>query len=138
MRYRVGSCLLISLLCVQVGWSAETPEEDATKSAQAWLALVDQGKYLESWDSAAKLFRNAMTREKWKEALSGARRPLGKLVSRGVKSAEYKTTLPGAPDGKYVVIQFSSSFENKKEAVETVTPMQERDGTWKVAGYFIK
>ncbi|HEX3698552.1 MAG TPA: DUF4019 domain-containing protein [Polyangia bacterium] len=34
------------------------------------------------------------------------------------------TTLPGAPDGKYVVIQFATSFERKKEAVETITPMQ--------------
>jgi hypothetical protein len=138
MMPRTGSCLLFVLLSAQLGWSADKPEEAATKSAQAWLALVDQGKYLESWDSAAKLFQNAMPREKWKEALSGVRPPLGKLVSRSVKSADYKTALPGVPDGKYVVIQFSSSFENKKEAVETVTPMQGADGTWKVAGYFIK
>jgi hypothetical protein len=138
MKPRIGSCLVILLLAVQTGLSAETNEVTATKSAQAWLALVDQGRYPESWDSAAKLFQGALTREKWKEALGGARMPLGKLISRSVKSAESRTTLPGAPDGKYVVIQFNASFENKKEAVETVTPMQESDGTWKVAGYFIK
>lgn len=27
---------------------------------------------------------------------------------------------------------------NKKEAGETVVPMKEKDGNWKVAGYFIK
>jgi hypothetical protein len=45
--------------------------------------------------------------------------------------------LPGAPDGEYVVIQFESSFEKKKSAVETVTPMLEKDGKWRVSGYYI-
>jgi hypothetical protein len=46
--------------------------------------------------------------------------------------------LPGAPDGEYVVIQFETSFENKKSAIETVTPMIEINGGWRVSGYFIK
>lgn len=48
------------------------------------------------------------------------------------------TSLPGAPDGKYVVIQYDTSFENKKAAVETVTPMLDKDGKWRVSGYYIK
>jgi hypothetical protein len=47
-------------------------------------------------------------------------------------------TLPGAPDGKYVVIQFESSFSNKKAAIETVTLMMDSDVKWRVSGYFIK
>jgi hypothetical protein len=47
-------------------------------------------------------------------------------------------SLPGAPDGEYVVIQFATSFENKKSAIETVTPMLDSDGEWRVSGYFIK
>jgi len=37
-----------------------------------------------------------------------------------------------------VIIQYETSFENKKAAVETVTPMLEADGSWKVTGYFVK
>ncbi len=48
------------------------------------------------------------------------------------------TSLPGAPDGQYVVIQYESSFEHKKSAIETVTPSQGADGHWRVSGYFIK
>jgi hypothetical protein len=66
------------------------------------------------------------------------REPLGKTVSRTVKSMQYTTTLPGAPDGEYVVIQFDSSFTNKKTAVETITPMLDKDGMWRVSGYYIK
>jgi hypothetical protein len=70
--------------------------------------------------------------------MQGARQPLGKLVSREFKSTHYTTSAPGAPDGQYVIIQYNTSFENKKSAVETVTPMLEQDGKWRVSGYYIK
>ena len=69
---------------------------------------------------------------------SGGTGPLGKLISRKFKSATYATSLPGAPDGHYVVIQFNTSFENKKSGIETVTPMMDKDGMWRVSGYYIK
>ena len=53
-------------------------------------------------------------------------------------SKTFMTELPGAPDGRYVVIQFDTAFENKASSVETVTPMADPDGAWRVAGYFIK
>ena len=40
--------------------------------------------------------------------------------------------------GEYVVIQFNTVFDNKQSAVETVTSVLDKDGKWKVAGYFIK
>lgn len=61
-----------------------------------------------------------------------------KVISRVVSTKEFMTSLPGAPDGEYVVIQFKTSFENKKEAVETVTPKKDKDGKWRVSGYYIK
>jgi predicted SnoaL-like aldol condensation-catalyzing enzyme len=118
--------------------AADKPEDAAVKSAQAWVSLVDQGKYAESWDAAAKLFQDAVPRDQWLQAIGAARTPLGKVLSRRLKSAEHKTSLPGAPDGKYVMVQFDTSFENKKAAVETVTPMQEANGTWRVSGYFVQ
>lgn len=36
------------------------------------------------------------------------------------------------------VLQFDTAFKNKKEAVETVTPMLDQDGKWRVTGYFVK
>jgi len=53
-------------------------------------------------------------------------------------SAKYKTTMPGGPDGEYVVIQFETKFENKEKAIETITPMKGEDGKWHVSGYFVK
>jgi Protein of unknown function (DUF4019) len=70
--------------------------------------------------------------------LSGTRKPLGKLLSRKLGKAQNAKSLPGAPDGNYVVMQYDTNFSNKKNAVETVTFMQEKDGKWRAAGYYIK
>ena len=70
--------------------------------------------------------------------MEAVRKPLGQTVSRSLKSKQYQTVLPGAPDGEYVVIQFNTSFEHKRSAVETVTPMKDKDGKWRVSGYYIK
>ena len=113
-------------------------EKTAVAAAEQWLSLVDEGKYDQSWKEAAKYFKNAVSQDKWYQSLQAVRNPLGKLISRKVKTQVYKTTLPGAPDGEYVVIQFETSFKNKKAAVETVTPMMDKDGVWRVSGYYIK
>lgn len=121
------------------GMAAEPEKEKAAVvAAQKWVALVDGGKYAESWKAAAAYFKNAVKQEQWEQAAQAVRQPLGKLVSRKVKTSTYKTALPGAPDGEYVVITFETAFENKKTAIETVTPMMDKDGTWRVSGYFIK
>jgi hypothetical protein len=113
-------------------------EKAATSAAQAWLALIDGGNYAKSWQEASALFQGAVTQKAWEDAMESVRKPLGKLVSREVKTAQSFTALPGVPDGQYVVMQFETSFANKKSAIETVTFMLGKDGQWKSTGYFIK
>jgi hypothetical protein len=110
----------------------------ADAAAQKWLALIDAGNYSETWKEASAIFRGAVTEPGWENSMNTFRQPLGDLVSRKLKSAQHMTELPGAPDGQYVVMQFETSFANKKSAIETVTFMLEKDGQWKSAGYFIK
>ena len=116
----------------------QNQEEMAVAAARGWLELLDNGKFSESWDEAAGYFRNAVPKEQWDQSINAARTPLGTLVSRELKSTKYTESLPGAPDGQYVIIQFSTSFENKKSAIETITPMMDSDGKWRVSGYFIR
>ena len=110
----------------------------ALEAANKWIALIDELKYGESWETAAVYFKNAIGKEVWEQKLAAVRKPLGKLVSRRLKSKTYTTSLPGAPDGEYVVLQFITSFENKDSGIETVTPMLDSDGIWRVSGYYIK
>ena len=113
-------------------------ENAALKSAKAWLALVDSEKYEESWEEAAEFFKGVVPKKQWQQSMQSVRKPIGKNISRKLQSKLYLTSLPGAPDGEYVVIKFDSSFENKKNALETVTPMLEKDGKWRISGYFMK
>jgi len=110
----------------------------AIEEAKSWLQLVDEGEYAQSWTQAARYFRNNVGEEQWEKAVGPVRKPLGKVLSREVKNSTYTTQVPGAPDGKYVIIQFETSFENKRSAVETITPVLEPDGKWHVSGYYIK
>ncbi len=127
---------------ILVGVSASADDSAAIAQAQvaakSWLALTDSAKYGQSWDAAASLFKGAVTKADWEKAIRAVRAPLGAVKARKVKSATFTRTLPGAPDGEYVVIQFESQFENKAAAIETVTPMHDKDGAWRVSGYFIK
>ena len=113
-------------------------QDAALEAASAWLALIDDGEYAESWKQAASPFRSRMSRDRWVDAVRAAREPLGKLRSRSFLGAVCETGLPGAPDGTYVVIRYRAAFERKASAVETVAPMLEQDGIWRVSGYFIR
>jgi hypothetical protein len=140
-RVAAISCAFLVLLAMGpafAGGGAPEETQAAVKAAESWLALVDAGEYGRSWEEAAALFREAVTKEQWEASLKALRPALGEVVSRKVESAHYTTSLRGAPDGEYVVIQFATSFTHKKSAVETVTPMKDPDGTWRVSGYYIR
>lgn len=139
---RIMFVVLLIGLSIAFGFSQSRAESGAEKAAvsaaQSWLALADAGKYGTSWKEASSYFRGSVTERSWEGAMEGFRKPLGKLVSRKITKAEESSSLPGAPDGRYVVMLFETSFENKKSAVETVTFMLDKDGKWRAAGYFIR
>lgn len=134
-------CSRIFLMCILLmpfaGVHASDAEEKAEAAALAWLELVDSEQWAESWSQASTLFRSQVGQQQWAQAVRSARGPFGELKSRKLKSAEHMTSLPGAPDGDYVVIQFETVFENKASAVETVTPMLDGE-VWRVSGYFVR
>ena len=132
----IGLCLLL-VAGIAAAQNSQN-EKAAVASAEKWLTVVDKGKYADSWQEAAVFFKNAVTKEQWEQSMQSFRKPLGRLVSRKVQSAVFRTSLPGTPDGKYMVITFETVFENKTSAIETVTPMFDKDGKWRVSGYFIK
>ncbi len=143
---RVVAGAVVAVACV-LAWSPawaqnEEAEKKAEEAARTWLALVDAGRYLDSWDALSPYFRGLVTREKWDAQLVNLRTPFGIVKSRKLAWKKYTTELEYAPKGEYVVIMFKTVFERmpkgQKEQVETIVPMLQRDGTWRVAGYTIK
>jgi hypothetical protein len=133
-------CVLLATLLIGRAIAGDTAaaEKAAVEAAEAGLKLIDDGKYADSWKESAGFFKKAITQEKWIASLKAVRDPLGKKLSREVLGKKHVTQLPGAPPGEYVIIQFKTSFENKKSAIETYTPMLDKDGKWRMSGYYIK
>lgn len=109
----------------------------ADEVAGKWLALIDGRQYRTAWEQAASLFRAQIGIADWEAAVIAARRPLGNMLRRQLVSATFATTLPGAPQGEYVVLLFQTDFEHLQGATETVTPMLDGD-RWRVSGYYVR
>lgn len=139
----IGCAILIlssSYLTIaeEIAQVAESKDQASVALAQTWLAMVDKGQYGQSWETASTYFKSMMTKELWVSQVAAVRNPLGVLVSRSLKGSQYLTTMPGVPDGEYYVLSFDTVFKNKVSAIETVTVMKDKDGQWRLAGYFIR
>jgi hypothetical protein len=132
------AALLFALVASFPAVAADANVSAATLASQAWLAEIDQARYGESWDDAAKAFRDVVPKSAWVTQAKAVREPLGAVVHRELKTATFTHTLPGAPDGDYVVIQYDTQFAQKAHAVETVTPQKAANGAWHVSGYYIR
>ena len=135
-----ATAVLLSLASLAHAQSAQEQQAiDAAKAAaEKWLALADAGQYQQSWEQAATPLRNAVSLAQWEQSGRATRMPVGAVQERTLASAKYATTLPGAPQGQYVVLQYATRFAERANAVETVVPMLDADGTWRVSGYFLK
>lgn len=135
----ISKGLLLLLLLSFPIWSLaqQSEEQAAAASADHFLRLIDSGQYQESWRQTAAIFKSQVAQQQWTEQLQSLRPLLGGAERRTIRSAQRATSLPGAPDGDYVVLQFDTFFEKKKDAIETVT-LSHNGEKWLVAGYFIR
>ncbi|MFC5460791.1 DUF4019 domain-containing protein [Massilia niabensis] len=122
--------------------AAASPKADANAdtaaavdAANRWLALMDAGQAVEAWDQAAPILQSAVTRTAWMDVGKSVRAPLGAVKSRRLASSVFTRTLPGAPEGEYVVVRYTTDFTSRAGITETVVPMRQPDGSWKVTTY---
>ena len=126
--------LILSLCLSSFVWADDS---SGLTAAKEWLKIVDAGNYIESWQKSDSFFQSQLSQSKWDTALNSVRAPLGKINSREKLVAKEFATLPGVPEGEYLVIQFQTDFQNKKSATETLT-LSKSSGQWLPVGYFIK
>ncbi|MBB3912103.1 helix-turn-helix domain-containing protein [Sphingomonas desiccabilis] len=113
--------------------AAPASESAITRAAADWLALVDAGKWQESWAETGQSFRSLNTVAAWQAASEQARVPLGRMLSRQLLSEQ---DVPAPPKG-YRMVRFRTDFENRRGATETVSLDREGD-SWKVVGVYIE
>lgn len=135
----LGSVLMVAVMGGAAGRAYAQEATDAAQPAAAdWLALVDQGRYDESYDQASQSFKVAVGRAEWAAKAAAARARAGKLLARKVSRATETRNPPNAARGDYVFIVYNSSFANLKSAIETVVTVHDRDGKWRVVNYMIR
>ena len=106
-------------------------------SARAWVALIDQSRWEESWEKSGTIFREAVTSAEWARQARPVREPLGAVIKRTLVANEAHKELPNAPKGEYRILQFASDYANRPGSVDTVILAQEGEH-WFVVGYFIR
>ena len=117
---------------------SDADKQGAVAAAESWLALLDEKDFEGSWETAAGLFRGAISAKLWEESLEKAYGGVGRPQSRVLDTADHKTELPGAPDGEYFILAYKTVFENKENGIETVVLMMDTDERWHVSGYFVR
>ena len=140
MRKLILPLILIASLFAGIAAAAKPNTKAppaAEKAVMSWLDTIDAGAYEKSWHLAAPFFQTAVDSETWATQLEGVRAPLGAVRSRAIASVTVATSLPGAPDGEYVVFQMNTQFRGKAEAIETVTVVKTAKG-WRGVGYYIR
>ena len=112
-------------------------EQAAERQALGFLGYLDHGRFADSYAYTGMLIRTQLDRDAFTKQIEKTRAGVGALLSRELIDASYTTTVPGAPEGQYVVLDYGASFANRQQAVETVT-LAFAKGYWRVSGYYIK
>jgi hypothetical protein len=128
------NAVFLTLLLASVSAAQDSTLKPATDAAAQWLALIDAGQYS---PQASPLFQQKVPFAKWQADLSRIRTRLGRLGSRQLKSADVKSETAGTAAGKYVVIQYRTQFAVAGPVIETVKPVLDASGHWKLADYSI-
>ena len=113
-------------------------ERWATVAARQWLVSVDGCQHAANWDAMAGQLTKTISTEAFIKSVMAIREQLGGVASRELDSAACVRNPQGDPDGKYVVVQFKTSFEKKQLTVEKVTASFDEDGKWTLFAYDIE
>jgi|GEM_PF-1368188 hypothetical protein len=116
---------------------SEADRNAAVAAVEAWLKLLDEGKYEESYKEAGAYFRNSVSEGEWLRAIATFRGPHGKATSRKKISTTTTPPLEGLPEGDYFVVEYETNFEKKQNCTENVTALKDPEGKWRVIGYHL-
>ena len=116
----------------------ESPHHPSTADAEAWLALADAHDGATTWQTAGVQFQNSISASEWAEKLTSARRSLGPLSGRRLAVAQSLDGLPGAPPGRYALLQYHAVYDGRQAVTEQLTLEETAENKWQVVGYFIR
>ena len=130
--------LICIIFCAVSLYADDDDLRTSAKVSEKWLALVDKGKYGDSWDAASIILKVQFPRKEWIKYLTKTREPLGNVISREVIDQRTANNPPGVPPGKYIVLIYQTQFSRKKAVYELVTLRFSDRGKWQILTYQFK
>jgi DNA-binding CsgD family transcriptional regulator len=112
--------------------AAPSEAEAAARAAEAFLVMIDESRWADSYAATGAEFRRLNTLKAWTGVSVRVRPPLGKLVTRNIVSNEF---VPAPPMG-YQLVKFASTYADDTNQIESVSLAWE-DGAWRVVGIVI-
>ncbi|MGM0834031.1 MAG: DUF4019 domain-containing protein [Pseudomonadota bacterium] len=127
---------LVAILLSLVPY-AQVSAQTAEAAALAWLESIDNDEIEQAWETSSPLLKTPLSPNMLRRIIELARHEFGPVESRRKVQVSHYQSMPGAPDGDYMVFIFHTRFENKARGIETVTPHLE-NGEWRVSGYYVQ
>lgn len=102
-----------------------------------WIALIDAGRYFQSWQYAGDYFKQNIEAAAWNQVLQATRGELGGVASRELVAFGRKSSIEGMPDGDYLLLKFRTLFAEEEQRHELLFLVEHRESL-KVVGYYIQ
>jgi len=136
---------LAAFACTTLAQTMMPAQREALNAAERWLVPVDGQRYADAWAMAAESFKAKVPRDDFRDGIGKIRKDYGKVEKRTGERMAFRGDKP-APDqpdaqakpGTEVSILFDTVFQGNRKAQEEITMVLEKDGVWRVAGYYIK
>ena len=110
-----------------------------TVIGDAWMKLLDAGKYGDAWEQFDDDFKKSSPKDDWCKQVNAIRTALGPVVSRSIDHGKFKQKIDDrAKDfGQFVTVDYDTVFERQPNGIEQFTAMRAKDGTWHPRGYYL-
>jgi uncharacterized protein (TIGR03067 family) len=108
---------------------------EAVKAAEAYLSVMDEGKFGSLRDMVSMLARPHVTREQVSQTYQKLRDTFGKATQRTLTRVQLYDEFPGLPKGRYAGVQYKTDCERQKGLWESLLVNLDTDGKWRVNTY---
>jgi DNA-binding transcriptional MerR regulator len=126
-------------------WKIFTEIIEGIKAADNWLAMISAGDYATAWRQTSALFKEGMwtpsvfiggnSEHQWKSSLMNLQTQVGKAMSRNLLPNESTEKFLWGLAPPAVTLRYATSFENKKNGIETVIVQKDQEGVSRVSDY---
>jgi len=140
MKKSHQSILFILVLLVLVpfhSFAEEQPDVAAIVAAEDFLKCLDHGDFTAAWEQVSTVNRSYASPPEWYSKILAVRPLLGDVTKRSLEKLSRHASWVGLPDGDYLRISFTTTFQRKKDSLETVVLVREQ-GKWVTSSYHLR